>query len=108
MHLRVYSLADITTADGKFICKSIMDGIKDCHTHQQVGWPLWECPNAKCWTTWRRVLRLVFTNGLTLRLSTMLGAWTHNAFDRWQCFLSLDNSQLFKQMNNTWLQYPSH
>ena len=107
MYLHVYTLADITTADGKYLRKDLLDGKRDLHTCQQWGWPIWERPNARCWSIFWRVLRTVFTNGLTLHLTTPLGEWINKDFENWEWFLSSDGHNLFQRRSEGWVQYSS-
>ena len=75
IYLKVFTIADIATANGRYIRKDIYKGQPIQRTHQSYLWPKWGRPKAAAWTIWRRILKLVFTNGLTMDLNAALGPW---------------------------------
>ena len=104
MYLKVVTLADIVTPDGWSIRKDILDGQQN-KTYRQFNWPEWGKPPTYAWTIWRKFLRLVFTNGLSTRLSQRLGHWINLQDDEWEWFLSYDDSKLFQRRQDSWMVF---
>ena len=102
LFLRAFHLSDIVTADGKALRRDLMHGTPDYSTSLKVHWPLWGKPAATAWTTWRRIMRLVFTNGLDYTLSTPLKDWKHFEHDQWQWFLDRNEETLYKRQGSQW------
>lgn len=83
LYLKVNTLAEISTADGKSIDKQAWVGTRPAHTTHL--WPLQEKPGPKSWQTWRRLLARKFMNMVgrkkvtaktkDLRLRRKLGLW---------------------------------
>lgn len=84
LYLNAFHLSDIVTANGKEFRKDIMHGTQDKATSANVQWPLWGKPAPTVWATWRRILRLVFTNGLDFSLLCPLKQWLEFDHTRWK------------------------
>ena len=104
LFLKVATLADITTADGKFLRKDCLEGVQS-KSHRDLGWPNWERPPTYAWTIWRKSLRLVYTNGFSGRLSHQLGPWKEFNTAEWEWMISRDRCKLYKSEGNTWKQF---
>ena len=104
LYLRVATLADITSPNGKVLRKDCLDGIRQAF-YRQLGWPNWEKPPLYAWTVWRKTLRLVFTDGLTPVLKQQLGQWYELNTQEWEWFLTRDNNTLWKREGNCWKKF---
>lgn len=60
--LQSFSLADITTGDGKEISKAAWDGKAVSPYRKNIHWPRWGKPTPSEWSQWKRAIRLTFTN----------------------------------------------
>jgi hypothetical protein len=58
MYLRVITLSDITTMDGRAIDKRLIDGFT--RAESTLRWPMQPIPTDRMWTTFRRLLKRVF------------------------------------------------
>ena len=105
LYLRVFHLSDITTANGKELRKSLMSGTCDPYTINDCDWPMWGKPPPQCWTIWRRIIRLVFTNGINLRLLRPLKEWINPHSKKWVWFLSPSHTSLFQRSGTQWIEH---
>ena len=105
LYLRAFTLSDITSADGKYLRKSAMNGTRDTYSYSQIQWLLWGKPAPKSWTAWRRILRLVFTDGSSLQLVHPLSSWFHNQLSDWKWYLSADGNRLLQRKKDHWVQH---
>ena len=103
--MRVATLSDITTADGKYIEKCFWEGEK--RYDSKLLWPHQAKPNEKAFQIWRRCLTSTFLldtstratkNRDKLELNIPLGPWFHSArksFDRYENFYSPTNKAIY-------------
>ena len=105
IYLQAFTLSDIVSPDGKYINKCLLKGIKTDYMHQSVNWPLWQKPAAQSWTSWRRILRLVFTDGTNLKLLHPLSSWKHTQMSTWRWYLHRDGNSLIQRQKLQWLQH---
>ncbi len=106
LYLRVFSLAEITTGDGRHWHRDAIDGKRRItQTREQLNWPRWERPRETYWTTWRRALkRLCIGNSVYGRLRNTLGQWYYNMSDTWKWYIQGDEEKLWEKTNdNQWL-----
>ena len=87
LFIRAFTLADITTGDGKSITTAAW-------TLQQqnvrgLNWPLWGRPNNSDIMIWRRVIRQVFCPARHLELERPLGLWFDNVYWNWEWYCTL-------------------
>jgi hypothetical protein len=79
MYLRVITLSDIVTLDGRMIDKGLIDG--STRTDSQLRWPMQPKPTARMLDTFRRLLKRAFSTNRHLpsrqniSLATPLGEW---------------------------------
>ena len=82
LFLRVQSVADISTADGKRIEKDFYDG-KRCRD-SVLQWPTQGRPHKRAWKAWRRLIQQFVKSGtMDLRDTYKLGTWT-STHQKWQ------------------------
>ena len=85
--LRVYSITEITTADGRYIRREAWNGIQSFSPN--TLWPYQECPNNTSIQIWRRLLSRAFlqhhhhqkTSDITKNLTFVspLKEWEHTS-----------------------------
>ena len=104
LYLKVVTVADISTPDGKMLRKDCLDGVPT-RSHRQLGWPNWHKPPLHAWTLWRKTLRLVFTDGLSIKLTRNLGSWWNVNFNEWEWFLSATCDMLYRCEGDSWKKF---
>jgi hypothetical protein len=79
MYLRVITLSDIATLDGRMIDKGLIDG--STRTESRLRWPMQPKPTVRMLDTFRRLLKRAFSTNRRLpsrqniSLATPLGEW---------------------------------
>ena len=78
MFLQVCTVSDLVTADGRFIRRSMWDGIRDDCTRSPYQWPRTVRPSRPHWDLWQSTLSraLLASNGPHQPLRQPLGHWT--------------------------------
>lgn len=78
LYLHVCTVSDIVTADGRYIRRSVLEGIHDSPTVKRYQWPRTARPATTHWDSWRHHLSLALlsTSSLTSPLRQPLGYWT--------------------------------
>ena len=105
MFLKIFFVSDIVSSDGTKLRADILDGKPNGKSHSNLLWPKWGKPPATAWSIWRRTLRLIFTNSITLDLKNKLGNWINFEYNTWEWFLSADNSKLYRCQGDQWTRY---
>jgi len=76
LFLRVLSLADITTGDGKYLTKWAWDGdVTQRFCPLRAEWPYQERPGARSWRLWRKALRFCYSQSVGNPIGFELGPW---------------------------------
>jgi hypothetical protein len=84
LFLQVTTLADIATADGKFITHEARHGILDTTRPSYFTWPNQRDPLPKDWKEWRKALSVSFCGGQDRKLATPMGSWSDKQSDKWR------------------------
>ena len=103
LYLRVTTLADITTADGRQVTSAAWDGRRDPIRQPKLDWPIQGNLTAVDWTQWQTALSTAFSlRGRSL--SRPLGAWTDDAEDiAWPWFYDPGAERLYhRDEHNHW------
>jgi ribonuclease HI len=101
IYLQVFSLTDITSADGKQILPHSKAGQLGQDRKSSLTWPTQQRPTKKAWNLWQQALQHLETLGY---LSTPLGKWTTSPHQIWHWFLDPISSNLYKiGENDQWL-----
>ena len=108
LYLRLFHVGDMATANGTMLRKDIIKGEFDGHMHRDFLWPLWQHPPSAAWTIWRCIIRLTFTDGITLKLCQPLGNWLDFDSTKWEWFLNENNTSLFQHIGLSWSKYSKH
>eukprot|EP00978_Attheya_sp_CCMP212_P000100 scaffold186_cov32-Attheya_sp.AAC.3 len=105
LYLRVTTLSDITTSDGKQIMHAILTGYRDLHLHvDPTEWPHQAKPDKPTWNKWENHLLAVHcTNGSHLRQP--LGKWTEAPVEKWKYRYSHPNKAMYAKDEDEWLKY---
>ena len=103
MYLQVTSVADICTADGKYIRRAAWEGRRERLWQQRYQWPRTVRPANCHWDTWRDVLTstLLQGTGTHRKLRVPLGTWMDD-LDRWHWLYSPSCGLLHRQ-GHLWL-----
>ena len=105
MFLKIFFVSDIVSSYGTKLRADILDGKPNGKSHSNLLWSKWGKPPATAWSIWRRTLRLIFTNSITLDLENKLGDWINFEYNTWEWFLSADNSKLYRCQGDQWTRY---
>ena len=105
MYLKVFFLSDIVTSDGQRLREDILSATPNSNSHLNLGWPVWGKPPTSAWSIWRRTLRILLTDGISLEVNKTLGAWINFDYSNWEWFLSKDNSKLYRRHGDQWTRY---
>ena len=109
-YLRVLTVADIATGDGKSITSQALNGIRSSAT-RKLPWFEQGNPNASDWKIWRSVLTrsACFNDG---KLWIELGKWKHEAVqtvrENWEWFWDECNEILYQRRGTIWRRYQRH
>ena len=96
LYLNVFSLADITSGDGKQIMTSSWCGFRDCnHNRRDMKWPNWHKPPSSHWRIWKTVLSRTFCRFKQKHLDRPLKEWLEIR-DTWRWFETDDDVLLEK------------
>ena len=85
LYLRVITLSDIATGDGKQITNWAKQGNLQKRFKRRLGWPRQSYPSQKSWSAWRKAIKTAFPI-IGDELSEPLGAWTDNEKSDWDYF----------------------
>ena len=100
LYLRVTTLSDITSGDGKTICKQYWDGYRDDERILLHDWPEQGDPGDKDWTLWRRALKTAFPQQQR-KLENPLGRWVDKYRNKWKWFYHPLSKQLYTKRLGT-------
>ena len=106
MYLRVTSLADICSSDGK----TVMRHYKMCNEstapsmrkHSHLEWPFQRNPNDRTWKLWRNTMRKIIPT-FGDRLDEPLGHWTTN--EDYDKLFDSDHNKVLIYDNLQWKKY---
>ena len=108
MHLKVTTLSDIATADGKAIHQAAYNGLALKH-NPQTEWPLTPRPTRSDWDQWLGALKAAFLPShsihRTLRPEHKLGAWFKPSNPHWSWWFSPAEHQLYRLQDTTWTHW---
>jgi hypothetical protein len=105
LYLQVNSLADIASADGKWITHEAWFGKLDESRPHYYSWPNQGDPPPRDWAFWRQALSLSFCNGQERRLALPLGSWKDERKDAWTWFFAPAEDRLYERVLGTWNVY---
>ena len=107
-YLRVVTISDITSANGKVITQQIWKGKRKTNHIRQLPWCSQGKPSRIDWGIWRRVLKRSICNKDRV-LHQPLGNWFQSTYkkiqDRWDWFWDDSKSLLYRKENEIWYKY---
>jgi hypothetical protein len=106
--LKVITLADITTGNGKRLTDNALAGEPSGNTWHHYNWP--RNPNKLSrshWKLWEEALHQAFTSGNTSSTSLQdpLGSWLVDPSDSWQWFYDPISNALYHKTDDDWQAY---
>jgi hypothetical protein len=109
LYLKVFTLSDITTADGLRLTGYSIRGYRHLpSTNPSIHFQHWQQPPQYCWTQWRKALRLTFCTNKKYsyhhkyHLRSPLGPWLEDNPTLWEWYLNADRNLLFRSLNQQW------
>ena len=103
LYLQVILLSDITTADGRHILPSVIQGSRAAYRTSTLYWPRQETPSDLAWATWSLALGYISTNR---KLNTSLGTWLKIPHQKWEWFTDTSSGTVYLQeQNDSWIAY---
>ena len=107
-YLRVLTISDIASGNGKFIERNIQNGRRLYGRARTLDWAIQGKPKKTDWTVWRRVLKRSITNEIG-KLHMPVGKWIEEAVEanlqNWVWYWDIQNKVLYKKIQNTWSKY---
>ena len=105
LYLKAFSLADITSGDGKSISKAAWEGTSSSSFRDTEHWPMWAKPNKFEWRMWQHALMTTFTNTSNKELNEPLKHWINKPTSTW--YTESDNLALWKfdRDINSWTEF---
>ncbi len=101
LYLQVYSLTDITSADGRIIVPHYKVGIMSQDRKSNLRWPTQQRPGKKAWTLWQQALQHMENNGI---LARPLGGWLQYPHQTWHWYMDPTSSILHHNHDESWYQ----
>jgi hypothetical protein len=106
LFLRVETLSDITTADGRYIAGWVLEGRSEANPNVYHAWPTQGNPGRQEWLQWRQALACCFCGGyLAHGLLNSLGSWTDRDTTEWQWWYSLQEERIYRHLQEIWHFY---
>jgi hypothetical protein len=108
IYLRVLTLSDITSGNGKYITNDAFIGRRRLRqSHHSYQWPNWEQPSYKEWKVWRKAIQSVFSPRWHRKLKQPLGSWLIPAAKNWEWYETMEgDKRLYQQTyGSSWLMY---
>ncbi len=99
LYLQVYSLTDITSADGKEIIPHYKNGVLGQDRISSLQWPTQQRPGKQAWSLWQKALLHFKING---QLAKPLGKWTTSPHQVWHWYMDPISSILYKKTLHQW------
>jgi ribonuclease HI len=106
--LKVITLADITTGDGKRLTDEALAGEPSGTTWHHYNWPRNPAELSRShWKLWEKALHQAFTSGNTSSTSLQepLGSWLVDPSDSWQWFYDPISNALYHKTDDDWQAY---
>jgi hypothetical protein len=106
--LKVITLADITTGDGKRLTDEALAGEPSGTTWHHYNWPRNPPKLSRShWKLWEKALHQAFTSGNTSSTSLQdpLGSWLVDPSDSWQWFYDPISNALYHKTDDDWQAY---
>jgi hypothetical protein len=102
--LRVISLSDISSFDGKRITQAAYDGMRD-PIQSKIQWLNQQRPPQSWWDTWRDFL-LLFSDA-NIFLLQPLGDWTgqYHCICPWKWYSTEDQNTILEYTDEQWFQH---
>ena len=107
LYLQIFTLADITSTNGKTITKCSLAGIRNPSYQTTLHWPKQTRPLNKTWKTFVHIVRTLLCKPNSITLKKPLGPWKNqpNPFTKWNHFYDPLQKRLYKHHNrkiNPW------
>jgi hypothetical protein len=105
LYLKVTTLSDIVTSDGKRITANALTGYRNISDNiDTMEWPHQEKSDKQTWNKWEKLLLVVHCNyGVSLKKT--LGKWTTPSETKWRHRYSHEEKAVYKCTNHTWIKY---
>ena len=108
LYLKVFSKADISTADRHHLTNEAWNLERQPQVWAEIDGPEWGPPSIVDRSTWRRIIKRVFTPCKHLYyLEIPLGKWLYKMECGWEWFVSEDREKLY-QHNHQLGQWTQH
>jgi hypothetical protein len=102
MHVQVFFLSDICSADGSRILPSYKYGHKISTRHSSLDWPFQPRPPAPAWRLWKNALQHLESHD---QLTTSLGNWIATTHQTWEHFLYPATNTFYTKSNDGWVPH---
>jgi hypothetical protein len=89
VYLQVITLADITSADGRYILSEAKAGTCIPHRTSNLDWPIQGRPSPSDWRLWRQTLAYLEDKG---QLVSPLGSWRTSSHQQWHTYYNPVNN----------------
>ena len=104
--LKVLTVGDLITGDGKAIITSIKYGQRSSAYTSKMHWPNQQDPGQKAWSVWRRYIKKILEVNNKLKPSLQPSYWKENPNKTQNWFYHRGLDKLFQRSNdNKWKYY---
>ena len=100
IHLKVMTVGDIITGDGKYITPSIKHGQRNSSFTSTMHWPNQKDPGIKAWSIWRRAIKKVLEFEHKLHPHLQPTAWIDSPHRKNNWYYNRGLDRLFQRSNN--------
>ena len=101
LYLQVFTLSDVTSADGTTLIHPILQGEKLTDRKSNLSWPTQQRPQRADWILWSTALEHLQENN---SLKTPLKEWISPSHQSWFWYMDPSTSSLFyNPSKDTWL-----
>jgi hypothetical protein len=107
LHLKVTTLSDVVTAQGKQITEEVFKGTKPTDQYSKLKWPRQPVTTMKQWKLWKAALEAAFTLSGRL-LQQPLGKWTGPSTQVWQSFYNPRTQQVVTSTTGSTIQFTEY
>ena len=106
LYLKVFTLSDIVTGDGKRIRDEAWHGRQYDTGRDSSQYPIWGRPGLQAWSMWRTALQSTFCSVRQKLLTTPLGNWEHiPSHWKWFSLKTASEDLLIRKTEKGYVQY---
>ena len=108
IYLKVLTVGDIASGDGKYIADGIIKGKYTTARARKLEWPVQGRPKKTDWAVWARVLKLSLLNQFG-SLTYQVGKWVrHEGMmyeSEWEWWMDSELNNLYRCINGRWFKF---